>query len=323
MHSRVYFYGAPGSGKSQLISRLANKPSLEQKEEEEPLKLTRIQDFDSHADPCLIDAWELSPKYMDLLKQTTERDCIVFTFDCTQDMGDQEDVMRDAFNAAKDAGGLANILFIVTKTDVPKKERKFDPEDIIETARFYGLPAKDVLFCSAESGENVAKILPHIKKQLKAQERIVISKDELLKMIARIKNEVIAEILQPELNRLNDKKPLDKIDRQRIKDLTLAIGDLEHELEELKKNPQRRDLAVVMNSLETPLSKRLHNFDKRQGLSGWGTKLGCSVLNVLTSIAFPAALAKKKWGKSHTYFYSLHGKTYDEGKKALDEIKRI
>lgn len=78
----------------------------------------------------------------------------------------------------------------------------------------------------------------------------------------------------------------------------------------------------VHNGFENKISETLSSLDKNH--HKWYKKIGIGILNLLWGVAnicfgIPGKL-KQKYGTNKSFFFSLHGNTYDVSHKAKKEI---
>lgn len=148
---------------------------------------------------------------------------------------------------------------------------------------------------------------------------------EIESIVQQVEDKVIVQILLTEKIRLEKEyKGNPGGDAGRIAALDQTILKLREVLSKIQNNEfDLQEPQAIKEALEKPIRDHIESFDKRKGILGGFKKMARVALNVITFILFPAALAKKQWHESHAPFYSLKGKTYESGEKALAEAKNI
>jgi hypothetical protein len=177
-----------------------------------------------------------------------------------------------------------------------------------------GVAPEDVVPCSAK------------KKQVEAVwDRIFFASlsSELQDLVREVEDEIITKTLQKEQNRLerNYSAHPHSQDEGRTDALKETIKELRTVL---KKIGDFKDLDSIKKALEAPIKNRLSHFEKRKSpMLGRTKRIMRSILNALHRIFPPAGYMKYKWHSSHSAFYSIKGKTHDEGEKALKKIEGL
>ncbi len=295
------------------------KPKEEPKEElkEEPKEKTKLHFRDISGQERF---YFVADSY---LKDLGAGDCIMLTFDCTGNKEAQVKYLQKRMEIAKNS--KASCILVVTKCDLSPDKARLQ-ETVEEIRKSLKIEKNDIIYSSAKTDENIDKIVPHLVFKTKAA-----------LVIDQITEQVVEGILKIELERLNQAYPADKTprgDKGRIGYLEKAISELDANFKKIKNDPSKYDVSDPQKAkalqllLEQPISSYLKNLDKHRG---WGEKLARATLNGILIVLSPLALAKKKYQEknperfhsAHSYFFRLKGKTYDEGKEALDTIKNI